>query len=129
MASYDQYRIHVEKILKIKGIDLVVCDEGHRLKNAKIKISQALNRLPTRKRVILSGTPIQNDLDEFHAMVDFVNPGILRDPITFNSLFAEPILKMRTPDATPEERVRKIWSQREKKEKEKNPPKPKRPQN
>jgi SNF2 family DNA or RNA helicase len=105
VASYDQYRIHVEKILKIQRIDLVVCDEGHRLKNSKIKISQALNRLPTKRRVILSGTPIQNDLDEFHAMVDFVNPGILRDQLAFNAVFAEPILKMRTPDATHEEKV------------------------
>lgn len=106
VASYDQYRIHVEKILKIPRIDLVVCDEGHRLKNSKIKISQALNRLATRRRVILSGTPIQNDLDEFHAMVDFVNPGILRDQSAFNAVFAEQILKMRAPDSLPEERVR-----------------------
>ena len=50
-------------------IDLVVCDEGHRLKNAAIKTSVAVNDLPTMRRLILSGTPIQNDLDEFYAMV------------------------------------------------------------
>jgi SNF2 family DNA or RNA helicase len=41
---------------------LVVCDEGHRLKNNKIKTAQAVNALATKRRIILSGTPIQNDL-------------------------------------------------------------------
>lgn len=56
---------------------MVVCDEGHRLKNAEIKTSQSVRMLKTTRRVILSGTPIQNDLSEFYAMVDYVNPGIL----------------------------------------------------
>jgi SNF2 family DNA or RNA helicase len=84
---------------------LVVCDEGHRLKNANIKASQALNSLKTRRRVILSGTPIQNDLEEFHAMVDFVNPGVLREINAFRSVFAQPILVMRDPDSSEAEKV------------------------
>lgn len=55
--------------------DLVVCDEGHRLKNSAIKSSSLLNSLPCNRRIILSGTPIQNHLSEFYSMVEFVNPG------------------------------------------------------
>lgn len=86
---------------------LVICDEGHRLKNAAIKTSVALNTIPTPKRVILSGTPIQNNLKEFHAMVSFVNPNVLQDLNTFSRLYEEPIELMRQPDCTTEERVRR----------------------
>eukprot|EP01125_Pyxidicula_operculata_P014877 TRINITY_DN500_c0_g1_i3.p1 TRINITY_DN500_c0_g1~~TRINITY_DN500_c0_g1_i3.p1 ORF type:complete len:943 (-),score=202.97 TRINITY_DN500_c0_g1_i3:122-2950(-) len=104
VVSYDQLRIHIKAISEIPGIDLVVCDEGHRLKNAKIKTSIAVNQLPTPNRIILSGTPIQNNLDEFHAMVSFVNPRILGDINKFRRLFKEEIDRMRDPESTPEEK-------------------------
>jgi len=50
-------------------IDLIICDEGHRLKSSQNKTTQMFKDFNTRRRVILSGTPIQNDLGEFHAMV------------------------------------------------------------
>ena len=43
--------------------------EGHRLKSANNKTSTMFEALKTPRRVILSGTPIQNELSEFHAMV------------------------------------------------------------
>ena len=48
-----------------------VCDEAHRLKNRENQTSQALFSLPCKRRVLLTGTPMQNDLQEFFAMVDF----------------------------------------------------------
>ena len=104
IISYDQLRIHIEKIEKIQDWGLIVCDEGHRLKNADIKCSQAVNRVGTKRRVILSGTPIQNDLGEFYAMVSFVNPGVLSDIGTFKKVFEAPILRSREIDCTPEEK-------------------------
>ena len=50
-------------------IDLIICDEGHRLKSSQNKTTQMFRDFKTRRRIILSGTPIQNDLSEFHAMV------------------------------------------------------------
>lgn len=82
----------------------MVCDEGHRLKNNKIKTSQAVSSLPTKRRIILSGTPIQNDLGEFFAMVDFVNQGLLGDEKTFDKVFGEPIMKGRSEFATEEQK-------------------------
>lgn len=46
------------------GPDLVICDEGHLLKNAKTSLSKAVNRIRTLRRVVLTGTPLQNNLNE-----------------------------------------------------------------
>lgn len=102
VASYDQLKIYINQICKFKGIDLVICDEGHRLKNAESKTSMAVNALPAKKRIILSGTPIQNDLEEFHAMVSFVNPGILKDIPVFRTVYIEKIVAMREPECDAE---------------------------
>ncbi|KAI8824145.1 Rad54b protein [Fimicolochytrium jonesii] len=85
------------KTIQEGNFDIVVCDEGHRLKNAQMRTSQALNSIKTRRRVILSGTPIQNDLGEFYAMVDFVNPGLLGTAATFRKVYEEPIKRSREP--------------------------------
>lgn len=46
------------------GADLVVCDEGHLLKNSKTSLSKAVNRIRTLRRIVLTGTPLQNNLNE-----------------------------------------------------------------
>jgi len=74
--------------------------EGHRLKSEKNKAAQAIRNLKARRRVILSGTPLQNDLHEFFIMVDFVNPGLLDTYATFRRTFEAPILKSQQPEAT-----------------------------
>lgn len=51
--------------------------QGHRLKNAENQTYDALFKLDCRRRVLLSGTPIQNDLLEYFSLVHFVNSGIL----------------------------------------------------
>ena len=58
-------------------IDLVICDEGHRLKNKCTVVSALLNRLKTKRRVILTGTPVQNNLEEYVELINFVNPGTI----------------------------------------------------
>lgn len=51
--------------------------QGHRLKNADNQTYQALNAMSAQRRVLISGTPIQNDLLEYFSLVHFVNAGIL----------------------------------------------------
>ncbi|KAM9404599.1 DNA repair and recombination protein RAD54B isoform 2-T2 [Salvelinus alpinus] len=85
--------------------ELVICDEGHRLKNSSIKTSSALSGLSCTRRVILTGTPVQNDLQEFYAIIEFVNPGILGSSAAYRKVYEEPILRSRQPICTEEERV------------------------
>ena len=84
-------------------VDLLICDEAHRLKNNETLTSKSLNVLACRRRVLLSGTPMQNKLDEFYAMVDFTNPGILGKIEQFRRRFVRPIECGREPGCTEKE--------------------------
>lgn len=62
--SYETFRLHVERLRVPGGCDLLICDEAHRLKNDATLTNKALDSLPCKRRVLLSGTPLQNHLDE-----------------------------------------------------------------
>jgi DNA repair and recombination protein RAD54B len=100
IIGYEKLRSVQDELKKGAGIDIVVADEGHRLKTAQNKSAQAIRSLNTPMRIILSGTPMQNDLSEFYEMVDFVNPGLLGTANTFKKEFEGPILKSRQPEAS-----------------------------
>ncbi|KAJ7001101.1 protein CHROMATIN REMODELING 25 [Populus alba x Populus x berolinensis] len=65
---------------------------------------QALASLSCKRRILLSGTPMQNDLEEFFAMVNFTNPGVLGDAAYFRRYYETPIICGREPTATEEEK-------------------------
>lgn len=100
IVSYEMFRTNGEELYKA-GIGLLVCDEGHRLKSSQgNKTIEALKKLPCRRRVILTGTPVQNDLEEFFAVCDFVNPGCFNSLSSFRSVFAGPIIASRDSNAS-----------------------------
>ncbi|KIW84842.1 hypothetical protein Z517_00230 [Fonsecaea pedrosoi CBS 271.37] len=101
IIGYERLRIVADDLAKGPPIDIVVCDEGHRLKTMKNKAAQAIESLNTKRRIILSGTPIQNDLGEFFSMVNFVNDGCLGSQKGFIRDFEKPIMRSRQPDALP----------------------------
>ncbi|KAL2074592.1 hypothetical protein VTL71DRAFT_8370 [Oculimacula yallundae] len=103
IIGYERLRSVQADLKKGAGIDIIFADEGHRLKTAQNKAAQAILSLNTDRRVILSGTPMQNDLSEFFTMVDFINPGLLGKYNTFKKEFESPILKSRQPAATSRE--------------------------
>nr|XP_031863638.1 uncharacterized protein CI109_000890 [Kwoniella shandongensis]KAA5530710.1 hypothetical protein CI109_000890 [Kwoniella shandongensis] len=75
---------------KIKWIHMII-DEGHRLKNVKSKLSQTLNEhYSTRSRLILTGTPLQNNLPELWALLNFVLPKIFNSVKSFDEWFNAP---------------------------------------
>ena len=61
VISYDQLRRHVE--LVDRSCDLLICDEGHRLRSQATATTKTLGQMRCRRRVLLSGTPLQNDLE------------------------------------------------------------------
>lgn len=103
IVGYEKLRTVQEGLIKGAGVDIVIADEGHRLKTLQNKSGQAIQALNTTKRIILSGTPIQNDLSEFFAAVDLVNPGILGTYKNFMKEFEGPIMRSRQPEATKRE--------------------------
>jgi DNA repair and recombination protein RAD54B len=60
------YEMLVRTLPEVQTIcwDLVVCDEAHRMKNSMIKTSSSLGKLACRRKLLLTGTPVQNDLGE-----------------------------------------------------------------
>lgn len=62
----------VEKIFLDPGPDLVIIDEGNEIKNEKNQLSLAIKRIRTRRRIVLSGTPLQNNLKEYFSICNFV---------------------------------------------------------
>ncbi|GJN93684.1 hypothetical protein Rhopal_006741-T1 [Rhodotorula paludigena] len=105
IIGYDKMRASIDDIRYAQPpIGLIVCDEGHRLKSEKAKTTQAIQSLSCMRRVILSGTPIQNNLGEFFAMMDFVNPGLFNSAAYFKKNFEQPILASRQPCASSKEK-------------------------
>ncbi|XP_060559787.1 DNA repair and recombination protein RAD54-like [Ruditapes philippinarum] len=91
---------HVHRMHKVRKFGLVICDEGHRLKNSENQTYQALTGLNCRRRILLSGTPIQNDLLEYFSLIHFVNKGILGTAQEFKRKFETPILRGRDSTAS-----------------------------
>jgi DNA repair and recombination RAD54-like protein len=99
IISYETFRLHAEVLHRGK-IGLVICDEGHRLKNSENQTYTALNAVDAQRRILLSGTPVQNDLLEYFSLIHFVNHGILGTSAQFRKNFEIPILRGRDADAT-----------------------------
>ncbi|XP_023329719.1 DNA repair and recombination protein RAD54-like [Eurytemora carolleeae] len=102
IISYETFRLHAH-VLHTSEVGLVLCDEGHRLKNHENQTYSALMGLKCKRRVLLSGTPIQNDLLEYFSLIHFVNEGILGSSQEFRKRFENPILRGRDADATDED--------------------------
>ncbi|CAN0846550.1 Protein CHROMATIN REMODELING 25 [Linum grandiflorum] len=100
IVSYETFRLHSTKFNREGSCDLLICDEAHRLKNDQTLTNRALAALSCKRRILLSGTPMQNDLEEFFAMVNFTNPGILGDAAYFRRYYEAPIISGREPTAT-----------------------------
>ena len=77
-----------------------ILDEGGKIKNANVAVSRKCKQLQTVHRVLISGTPLQNNLKEFWSLVDFVYPGKLGTFEAFNSSIVIPIQRGIYSNAT-----------------------------
>jgi len=102
MLSYEMLVRTISELLSVSW-DLVVCDEAHRMKNSAIKTSNCLSQLPCERKLLLTGTPVQNDLGEFYSLVDLVCPGILGSRAHFSRAIESVVERSRQPEASEEE--------------------------
>lgn len=102
ITSYDVCRNDVD-VLEKYNWNYVVLDEGHLIKNAKAKISLAVKRLVSNHRLILTGTPIQNNVLELWSLFDFLMPGFLGAEKVFADRFVKPISASRYSKASSKE--------------------------
>ncbi|CAG4975547.1 unnamed protein product [Colias eurytheme] len=100
VASYDIVRKDIDFFSSIKW-NYCILDEGHVIKNGKTKAFKAIKQLVANHRLILSGTPIQNNVLELWSLFDFLMPGLLGTERQFTARYSRPILAARDPRATP----------------------------
>ncbi|CAF3780855.1 unnamed protein product [Rotaria sp. Silwood1] len=97
LATIEKYR----KYLRSPGPDLIVCDEGHMIKNPKSAIARVVNEVRTLRRIVLTGTPMQNNLKEYYAMINFCKPNYLGSEHEFSRNFRIPIEAGQHKDSSP----------------------------
>uniref|UniRef100_A0A8C1HA85 B-TFIID TATA-box binding protein associated factor 1 n=1 Tax=Cyprinus carpio carpio TaxID=630221 RepID=A0A8C1HA85_CYPCA len=94
VASYDVVRNDIDFFRDIQ-FNYCILDEGHVIKNGKTKLSKAIKQLTANYRIILSGTPIQNNVLELWSLFDFLMPGFLGTERQFAARYGKPILASR----------------------------------
>lgn len=99
VTSYDIARNDISDV-SAQNWNYCVLDEGHVIKNASSKLTKAVKTIKANHRLILSGTPIQNNVLELWSLFDFLMPGFLGTEKVFNERFARPIAASRTGKAS-----------------------------
>ncbi|CAH1116110.1 unnamed protein product [Phaedon cochleariae] len=102
VASYDIVRKDISFFSTIKW-NYIILDEGHIIKNGKTRTSIAIKALVANHRLILSGTPIQNNVLELWSLFDFLMPGFLGTEKQFTARYSRPILASRDPKCSPKD--------------------------
>ena len=92
ITSYGAVRNDLEQFMAFH-FGYIVCDESQVIKNAGSQVAKAVLQLQSRNRIILSGTPIQNNTFDLYTQMQFINPGLLGNKEFFKSEFALPIDK------------------------------------
>ncbi len=90
ITSYDIATRDVDVLAEVTW-DRLILDEAQDVKNPATKRARALRRLSARRKLAMTGTPIENRLDELWAIMDIVNPGLLGSRERFQRTLARPI--------------------------------------
>lgn len=94
ITSYDVVRKDVDYLGQLLW-NYCILDEGHIIKNSKSKITSAVKQLKAQHRLILSGTPIQNNILDLWSLFDFLMPGFLGTERQFQATYGKPLQAAR----------------------------------
>ncbi|HEY5730414.1 MAG TPA: DEAD/DEAH box helicase [Anaerolineales bacterium] len=88
IINYELVRHDMDELLKFRP-DLIILDEAQRIKNWRAKTAMMVKSLPSRYAFVLTGTPLENRIDELYSIFQFLDPRILGPLWHFNDRFYE----------------------------------------
>lgn len=101
IISYEMFRKNIDEINQVAGLEVIVLDEAHKIKSfSETKTTAAFRTCTAKRRLLLTGSPIQNNLDELFSLVSFAAPGFLGSISSYRRKFALPIHEANLPHAS-----------------------------
>lgn len=97
LTSYGVIRLDIELLAKFKW-HYIILDESQAIKNPDAQVTRSVQVLKAKNRLLLSGTPVQNNTYDLYAQFHFLNPGFLGTREFFKQEFANPIDKLGDKD-------------------------------
>ena len=101
-TTYGITRVDID-LLNTLHFHYIILDESQNIKNPSSKAYKAIKQLKSRYKLILSGTPVENTVNDLWAQMSFINPGLLGSQSFFQNDFVTPIEKKKD-----EEKARKL---------------------
>ena len=89
LCNYEQVVADGRAMLDAVAPDVVILDEAQRIKNWQTKTAMAIKRIESRYAFVLTGTPIENRIDEIYSIVQFLDPELLGPLFRFNREYYE----------------------------------------
>ena len=87
LANYEQILIDADAVQQRLAPDVIILDEAQRIKNWQSRTAQAVKRLRSPYAFVLTGTPLENRIDEIYSIVQFLDPSLLGPLFRFNREF------------------------------------------
>ena len=75
----------------LQGPNIIIADEAHKMKNATAAITLAASQFRSKSRIALTGSPLANNVEEYHTMIEWVAPNYLGPAVEFRAKYVEPI--------------------------------------
>ncbi|HEX4498207.1 MAG TPA: DEAD/DEAH box helicase [Thermoanaerobaculia bacterium] len=87
LANYEQILIDADAVQQRLAPDVIILDEAQRIKNWQSRTAQAVKRLRSPYAFVLTGTPLENRIDEIYSIAQFLDPSLLGPLFRFNREF------------------------------------------
>jgi len=94
ISTYGTVRVDID-VLKEFKFNFIILDESQSIKNANSQSAKAVKQLKSSHKLILTGTPVENSIQELWSQMSFINPGLLGSLSYFIERFITPIEKLK----------------------------------